>query len=93
MAIMKTRALITGVAALFLATGQANANDNWLDRCGKWLIHTWGHHWYEFYLVPNETTNIDKILDGPRLPKRLFRIDDDANLYLRGRKCLRIDKQ
>jgi len=41
-------------------------------------------------LVPNEATSIDDMKEGPLLPKRLFRIDDDDNLYLRGRRCKRI---
>jgi len=83
------RMFLTGVTAMFLATGTAHANDNWLDRCGKHLIHTYGHHGYMFFLMPKGASRIGDDDRKRQLPGRLFRIDDDGNLYFRGRKCKR----
>jgi hypothetical protein len=86
---MIARALITGVAALFLAMGAAQATEDWLDRCGKYLIHTYGYHGYMFFLMPKGASRIDDDDRKRQLPGKLFRIDDDGNLYFRGRKCKR----
>jgi hypothetical protein len=54
------KTLITGVAALFLTKGTAHASEDWLDRCGKYLIHTYGHHDYMFFLMPKAASRIDE---------------------------------
>jgi hypothetical protein len=81
--------LLTAIAALLLATGTAQSTEDWLDRCGKHLIHTYGHHGYMFFLMPKGASRIHDDDRKRQLPDKLFRIDDDGNLYFRGRKCKR----
>ena len=82
-------ATLFGIAVLLLSTGAAHATSDWLDRCGKHLIHTYGHHGYMFFLMPKGASRIGDDDRKRQLPGRLFRIDDDGNLYFRGRKCKR----
>src|SRR5262245_50102627 len=91
-----TKLLLTNVAALFLAAGIAHANEDWLALCGKHRIHVWGHHGFEFYLMPKGASLPNANDEGPlvpqkRLSRRLFWFDNNDNLYFRGRKCKRED--
>jgi hypothetical protein len=80
---------------LLLLSREADANEDWLARCGKHLIHVWGHHGFVFTLMPPGTPeNLQAVERAPSarpLPKRQFRLDDDGNLYFRGRRCERVD--
>ena len=84
---------------LFLAIalgGAASANEERVDRCGKHMIYAWGHHGFEFYLLPKDAASVDDVDDRMRrrmrrLPGRLFRVDDDGNLHFRSRKCKKVD--
>src|SRR5262245_30860706 len=89
------KVLLASIAALFLATG-AGANEDWLALCGKRLIHVWGHHGFEFSLLPEGAGLPNANDEGPqpkgrRLSRRLFWFDASNNLYLRGRKCKRVE--
>jgi hypothetical protein len=79
------KALLFGVAALFLATGTAHANENYFVQCGDArLIEVFGHHGFQFYLRIGERQI--------ELPSRLFRFgratENGGRLYFRGRKCV-----
>jgi len=50
-------ATLFGIAVLLLSTGAAHATSDWLDRCGKHLIHTYAHHGYMFFLMPMGFSN------------------------------------
>jgi hypothetical protein len=98
---------LTGVAALFLATGAALANEESLHRCGKRLIYVWGHHGFIFALLPKgdavtaavvdlDTMNdIDETLmrDVPAGQARFVYPPGNGPgvLYFRGRKCILMD--
>jgi hypothetical protein len=74
------KVLLTGIAALFLAIGTAQATENYLVQCGTKLVEVLGHHGYSFF----------EIKKGDRqreLPSRAFRFDKNDNLYFRGHKC------
>jgi hypothetical protein len=89
--------LLAGVAApSVLSASAAYANEDWLARCGKHLIHVWGHHGYTFSIMPKGASLPNANDEGPLvpqklLPRRLFWFDDSDNLYFRGRKCKRED--
>jgi len=73
------RLLLAGYAALFLATGTAQATERYLIRCRGQLFTVYGHHGYAFYRG-NAPDNSGKDL------QRLFRFRGD-DLLFRGRKC------
>jgi len=50
-------ATLFGIAVLLLSTGAAHATSDWLDRCGKHLIHTYAHHGYMFFPMPMGFSN------------------------------------
>jgi hypothetical protein len=70
---------LTGLAALFLATGTAHATEMYDARCGNRTISIFARHGWIF----SE--------DEKELPERLFRIsqgkDGKRVIYFRGRKC------
>jgi hypothetical protein len=69
--------LLTGIAALLLATGTAHATSFEITVCGNKLVYIHGHHGYTYY---------QWIGDKEReLPSKLFRRGN--RLYFRGRKC------
>jgi len=72
--------LLTGIAALLLATGTAHANENFYVQCGRKVVNVFGHHGFSFSEVVNGK-------EGRELPVRAFRLDRDHNVYFRGRKC------
>jgi hypothetical protein len=98
---------LIGVAALFLATGTALANEESLQRCGTRLIYVWGHHGFTFALLPKgeavtaavvdlDTMNdIDETMLRPVPPRQarfVYPADDGRGiLYFRGRKCTEVD--
>jgi hypothetical protein len=98
---------LVSIAVLFLATGTALANEERLDRCGKHLIYAWGHHGWEFFLLPKGEAVAAAVVDMDHLndidetmmrflPARQFRFvyqtdDDPGTLYFRGRKCTLVD--
>jgi hypothetical protein len=76
--------LLTGIAALLLATGTARltqATERYSVRCKGQLFTVYGHHGYMFFRGEPEDNDEKKAL-----PDRLFRFGDDA-LYFRGHKC------
>jgi hypothetical protein len=81
---MKTKLLLSGIAVLFLATGTAQANEDFDVQCGNKRVHVYGHHGWEFTEIrPGDI----KGQQGSRLlSKRFFRMKNDA-IYFHGRKC------
>jgi hypothetical protein len=75
------KALLSGVVALFLATGTAHATERYSVRCANQLLTVYGHHGYTFFRGEPETN------EGKTVPERLFRWRDDGALLFRGRKC------
>jgi hypothetical protein len=80
--IIMKKTLLTGIAALFLATGTAHANHQAYYQCGKKLIlANIGKGFEEYVLI------LDKEHERP-LPSRFFRWRDYSDvMYYRGRKC------
>ena len=74
------KTLLTGVAALFLATGPAHATENYYVRCGRKLVNVLGHHGYSFTEIISDDKEVE-------LPARAFRFGRNGAVYFRGRKC------
>jgi hypothetical protein len=77
--------LLTGIAALFLATGAAHAGcHDYYFRCGNKLVNVYGCREWSF----SEITGPGK---GHELPSHAFRMRykgaPNGGLYFRGRKC------
>jgi hypothetical protein len=79
------KVLLTGIAAVFLATGTAQATENYFVQCGHKLVNVYGHHGYTF-------TEIIKGQERRELSSRMFRFDG-GDLYFHGRKCFCIPPQ
>jgi hypothetical protein len=86
---MSTRALLAGIAALFLATGTAQATERTLIYCAGQFFEVYGHHGYSFSRSDVEHN------DGPGVSSRLFRHRDNGTIYgvwfYRGRKCVIVE--
>src|SRR5262249_48647580 len=86
------KALLTGIAALFLATGTAHASmhRSW-HLCGKYLItNAWqstgpslGDHWW---IVPDHDKSFMEKNNYSKIPNRFVK-RHGKNLYYRGQKC------
>jgi hypothetical protein len=87
-------AVITGIAALFLATGTAHATENFDVRCAGKLFNIYGHHGYSFsqyYQYYDEDKKYTK-----EISERLFHFKDkrgelspypSRKWFYRGHKC------
>jgi hypothetical protein len=75
--------LLTTIAALFLATGAAQANSNWTFLCGGMTVYVLGHHGYEY------ATEDERILPPQKFKWRWA--NSGPILYYRGRKCTCLD--
>jgi len=96
---MKARALITGIAALFLATGTAQATSDDLYRCGDKFFRVYTRSWPGHPpTLPRVTISITRTdpdgdewdEDGKEESRRLVRYVSTLrgdNLFFRGRKC------
>ena len=65
-------ATLFGIAVLLLSTGAAHATSDWLDRCGKHLIHTYGHHGYMFFLMPKGAFELKMMRRGANCRRDCF---------------------
>jgi len=83
---MIKKLLLTSVAALFLATGTAQANEDFDVQCGNKRVHVYGHHGWEFTEI-RRSREFREITWSRRLPERFFRMEDDRTIYFHGRKC------
>jgi hypothetical protein len=77
---------LSGIAALLLATGTAQATESYFVQCGHKLVNVYGHH------GPLTFTEIIKGQQGRELSSRMFRFHG-ADLYFHGRKCFCIPPQ
>jgi len=85
---MRTKLLLAGIAALFLATGAAQATEHFVMRCGESLIEVFGCHGYHF-------SKYSETGDGSELSERLFRKRGNytgpdgccSSWTFRGRRC------
>jgi hypothetical protein len=81
---IKGKLLLTGVAALLLATGIAHASEYHAIQCGKKRIYVLGHHGYSFYEIKEDKRN------DQALPDRWFSQTANGDWYFRGKLCHRI---
>src|SRR6516165_9779535 len=86
---MRTKLLLTGIAALLLATGTAHAGcHEWYYRCDNKLVNVQGCTKWGF----REVISAEKYVE---LSSRAFRMrvygDPGSGLYFRGRKCSCLD--
>jgi len=83
---MKKATLLTGIATLFLATGAAQATENYFLQCGPRLVNVYGHHGYIYTEIVRGEGREGK---GREFPERMLRYRNGAP-YIHGRKCFRI---
>ena len=76
--------LLTGIAVLFLATGTAQATENYFLQCGPRLVNVYGHHGFTYSeIIKGEPRELSSHTS------HMFRAKGDS-WYFYGRKCFRI---
>jgi len=95
---MKKLLFTVSVAALFLATGAAQATENYFMLCGDKIINVYGHHGYSFTQISAKRKRgwhqEGDSYYSQELPTQAFRDgpSDDLPWLFRGQKCRRLPR-
>ena len=79
-------AFLMSIAALFLATGTAQATENYFLQCGPRLVNVYGHHGYIYTEIVRGKGRGE---GGRELPEHMLPYRNGTP-YFHGRKCFRI---
>jgi hypothetical protein len=80
------KAFLMSIAALFLATGAAQATENYFLQCGPRLVNVYGHHGYIYTEIVRGQGRGE---GGREFPERMLRYRNSTP-YFHGHKCYRI---